>query len=635
MERLKMQTPDLVDENIEKIGKLFPECITECIGSDGKPEFAVDFDKLRLNLSKTPLVEGSDERYQFTWPDKQKMTRLASVPINKTLRPCREKSVDFDNTENLYIEGDNLDVLKLLREDYLGKIKMIYIDPPYNTGKDFVYKDDFSLSDEEYKAISGQLDDVGARLISNVESGGRFHTNWLNMIYPRLRVARDFLSLDGVIFISSDDHEVGNLRKIADEIFGGNNFLANLVWEKKYTVANDAKFFSDNHDHILCYAKSAENFIIGRLPRTEDMDSAYKNPDNHPKGPWKATPLHAKSGSSDAAAFSYTFKNGVVFTPPPGTFSRYSAETLKRFDDNNEIWFGTKGNSVPSRKTFLCDLKNSGVVPRTIIPFTVGGHNHEAVDELKQLLGDSVFNDPKPTRLIDYFLTVANLKDDSIVLDFFSGSGTTAHSLMKYNYREKKHCKFILVQINESTPENSVARKNGYDTICEIGERRVLRAGEEIINDWRASHSDNSDNTQDIKIDVGFRVLKVDSSNMKDVYYNPSDVTNDLFAKTEDNIKEDRTDEDLLFQVMLELSVPLSATIRSEEICDRKVLVVDDNYLIACFDKNITDAVIAEIAKRKPQYFVMRDSSAMDDSVITNFETLFQTYSKDTVRKIL
>ena len=286
-------------------------------------------------------------------------------------------------------------------------------------------------------------------------------------------------------------------------------------------------------------------------------------------------------------------------------------------------------------KTFLCDLKNSGVVPRTIIPFTVGGHNHEAVDELKQLLGDSVFNDPKPTRLIDYFLTVANLKDDSIVLDFFSGSGTTAHSLMKYNYREKKHCKFILVQINESTPENSVARKNGYDTICEIGERRVLRAGEEIINDWRASHSDNSDNTQDIRIDVGFRVLKVDSSNMKDVYYNPSDVTNDLFAKTEDNIKEDRTDEDLLFQVMLELSVPLSATIRSEEICDRKVLVVDDNYLIACFDKNITDAVIAEIAKRKPQYFVMRDSSAMDDSVITNFETLFQTYSKDTVRKIL
>lgn len=631
MEKLKMHSLDGVERNIELIGKLFPNAITE-VKRDGKVEHAIDFDVLRQELSDS-IVEGREERYQFTWPDKKKAMLAANAPITATLRPVVDDSVGKDGTpggfdsENLYIEGDNLEVLKLLQETYLGKVKMIYIDPPYNTGNDFVYEDDFAQSAAEYMDNSGQYDEEGNRLVTNTESNGRFHTDWLNMIYPRLRLAKDLLPEDGVIFISIDDGEVGNLREVCDEVFGARNFLANLIWEKKYTVANDALFFSDNHDHILCYAKDSSSFAIGKLPRTDEMNAAYKNPDNHPKGPWKATPLHAKSGSANSANFSYTFKNGVVFSPLAGTFSRYSAETLRKFDENNEIWFGKDGTAVPARKTFLCDLKNSGIVPRTIIPFTTGGHNHEAVDEVRNLLENNVFTNPKPVKLLKYLLTVANCEKDAIILDFFSGSATTAHAVMQLNAEDGGHRKFIMVQLPEKTDEKSEAYKAGYKNICEIGKERIRRAGRKIKEDAGL--------TAPADLDTGFRCLRLDDSNMKPVYYTPNEVSQqDLFSLV-DNVKPDRTPEDLLFQVMLDLGVLLSSPIEVKEIAGKKVFNVAEGFLMACFDHDVTEETVKAIAQMKPYYAVFRDSSMANDSVATNFEQIFETYSPDTVRKVL
>ena len=636
LENLKMHTPDLADENFKKLAALFPNAVTETIigyKTNGEPiiERAIDADVLRQEISAT-VVEGPQERYQFTWPDKKKSVVLANQPIAKTLRLDREKSVGKDgtpgniDTENIYIEGDNLDALKLLQETYLGKVKMIYIDPPYNTGNDFIYEDDFSQDTDEYLGNSGQFDEEGNRLVQNTESNGRFHTDWLNMIYPRLRLAKDLLADDGVIFISIDDGENGNLRKACNEIFGEHNFLANLIWEKKYTVANDALFFSDNHDHILCYVKNVSSFIIGKLPRTDEMNAAYKNPDNHPKGPWKATPLHAKSGSANSATFSYTFKNGVVFTPPAGTFSRYSAETLRKFDENDEIWFGKDGTSIPSRKTFLCDLKNKGIVPRTIIPFTTGGHNHEAVEEVKNLLQDNVFTNPKPVKLLKYLLTVGNCKENSIILDFFSGSATTAHAIMQLNAEDSGHRKFIMVQLPEQTDAKSEAYKAGYKTICEIGEERIRRAGKKIKEESPLTTTD---------LDIGFRVFKVDSTNMEDVYYRPADYNQGQMELFADNIKPDRTPEDLLFQIMLDLGILLSSDIQETEIAGKKVFSVADGYLIACFDKDVTEETVKAIAQKQPVYAVFRDSSMASDSVATNFEQIFETYSPRTQRKVL
>ena len=631
MDKLKMHSLDCVERNIERIGKLFPNAITEVM-RNGKVEHAIDFDVLRQELSDS-IVEGREERYQFTWPDKKKAMLAANAPITATLRPIVADSVGKDgkpggfDSENLYIEGDNLEVLKLLQETYLGKVKMIYIDPPYNTGNDFVYEDDFAQCAAEYMDNSGQYDEEGNRLVTNTESNGRFHTDWLNMIYPRLRLAKDLLPEDGVIFISIDDGEVGNLREVCDEVFGARNFLANLIWEKKYTVANDALFFSDNHDHILCYAKDSSSFVIGKLPRTDEMNVAYKNPDNHPKGPWKATPLHAKSGSANSANFSYTFKNGVVFSPPAGTFSRYSAETLRKFDENNEIWFGKDGTAVPARKTFLCDLKNSGIVPRTIIPFTTGGHNHEAVDEVRNLLENNVFTNPKPVKLLKYLLTVANCEKDAIILDFFSGSATTAHAVMQSNAEDGGHRKFIMVQLPEKTDEKSEAYKAGYRNICEIGKERIRRAGRKIKEDAGL--------TAPADLDIGFRCLRLDESNMKPVYYAPKKTQQqDLFSLV-DNVKEDRTPEDLLFQVMLDLGVLLSSPIEVKEIAGKKVFNVADGFLLACFDHDVAEDTVKAIAQKKPYYAVFRDSSMANDSVATNFEQIFETYSSDTVRKVL
>lgn len=626
MDNLRMQSSNGVEDNITKIAQLFPDCVTETVDErSGQPKHLIDFEKLKQNLSDSVISERA-ERYQFTWPDKSKAILLANSPINATLRPCREDSVDFDNTQNLYIEGDNLDVLKCLKETYLHKVKMIYIDPPYNTGNDFVYEDDFAQSSEEYLANSGQFDEQGNRMFTNAESNGRFHTDWLNMIYPRLKVARDLLTDDGVIFISIDDNEVENLRKVCDEVFGESNCIAQLIWEKKYTIANDAKYFSDVHDYILCYSKKKEFFHIGKLPRTAQMNAAYKNPDNHPKGPWKATPLHARSGSDSNANFSYTFKNGVVFTPPTGRFSAYSKETLKAMDDNNEIWFGKDGKSIPSRKTFLCDLKNDGVVPRTIISYSEGGHNHEADEEMKKLMEKKVFTSPKPTKLLHLLLTLGNTNKEAIILDFFSGSATTAHAVMRLNSEDGGNRKFIMVQLPEKTDEKSEAFKAGYKNICEIGKERIRRAGKKI-------KEESPSTTQDL--DTGFRVLKLDSTNMQDIYYSPKDISQaDLFSQV-DNVKPDRTGEDLLFQVMLELGATLDSKIETTTVAGKTIYNVAEGYLVACFDPNVTDDVVKSIAQMQPAYAVLRDTSMKDDSTATNFEQIFKTYSPDTVTRIL
>lgn len=624
MDKLRMQSSNGVEDNIMKIAQLFPDCVTETVDErSGQPKHLIDFEKLKQNLSDSVISERA-ERYQFTWPDKSKAILLANSPINATLRPCREDSVDFDNTQNLYIEGDNLDVLKCLKETYLHKVKMIYIDPPYNTGNDFVYEDDFAQSSEEYLANSGQFDEQGNRMFTNAESNGRFHTDWLNMIYPRLKVARDLLTDDGVIFISIDDNEVENLRKVCDEVFGESNCIAQLIWEKKYTIANDAKYFSDVHDYILCYSKKKEFFHIGKLPRTAQMNAAYKNPDNHPKGPWKATPLHARSGSD--ANFSYTFKNGVVFTPPTGRFSAYSKETLKAMDDNNEIWFGKDGKSIPSRKTFLCDLKNDGVVPRTIISYSEGGHNHEADEEMKKLMEKKVFTSPKPTKLLHLLLTLGNINKEAIILDFFSGSATTAHAVMQLNSEDGGNRKFIMVQLPEKTDEKSEAFKAGYKNICEIGKERIRRAGKKIKEESPLT-------TQDL--DTGFRVLKLDSTNMQDIYYSPKNISQaDIFSQV-DNVKPDRTGEDLLFQVMLELGATLDSKIETTTVAGKTIYNVAEGYLVACFDQDVTDDVVKSIAQMQPAYAVLRDTSMKDDSTATNFEQIFKTYSPDTVTKIL
>lgn len=623
MERLRMQSLDVTSSNIDKIARLFPQCVTEHKDKDGKTVLGIDFEKLRDELS-SDVIDDGEERYQFTWPDKKAHAHLANTPTNKTLRPCREESVDFDHTQNLYIEGDNLDVLKVLRETYLGKVKMIYIDPPYNTGNDFVYNDDFSLDADEYKENSGQTDEDGNRLVQNTESNGRFHTDWLNMIYPRLKVAKDLLAEDGVIFISIDDNEVENLKKVCNEVFGEGNFIAQLIWERAYSPKNDARFISNSHDYILMYAKSIDTFTIGRLPRTEEANARYSNPDNDPRGDWKPSDMSVKTYSADCD-YPITTPSGRVVEPPAGRCWRLSPKAFGERLRDNRIWFGTDGNSVPCIKRFLSELKFEGMAPTSILFYKEVGHSQEGAKEVVALFGDKgVFDGPKPVRLLQRLITLANLKDDSIVLDFFSGSATTAHALIKTNAEKDTHCKFIMVQLPEEVSETK--KDQGYKTICEIGKERIRRAGKKI-------KEENADKEGIDKLDIGFRVLKLDSSNMQDVYYTPQEFTmNDLFA---DNVKPDRTAEDLLFQTMLDLGVELSATIEQRTMNGKQVFFVNDNYLVACFDTDITEETIKAIAKLKPYYFVMRDSSLASDNVADNFDQLFETYSKDTIRKIV
>ena len=624
MDKLRMQTANKADENFRRLAAMFPNAVTETINENGEVVRAIDKDVLMQEIACT-VVDGNEERYQFTWPDKKKSVLLANAPINKTLRPCREESVDFDTTENLYIEGDNLEVLKLLQETYLGKIKMIYIDPPYNTGNDFVYEDDFAQSTDEYLANSGQYYEDGNRMAQNTESNGRFHTDWLNMIYPRLRLSKDLLSDDGVIFISIDDNEVDNLRKICDEVFGSQNYVGTVIWERAFAPKNDAKYFSASHDFIIVYAKNISAFDIGKLPRTEEANARYKNPDNDPRGPWAADNMTVKTYS---AAYDYpiTTPNGTVISPTNGRCWFTSKERMQKLIDEGRVYFGADGGNTPRLKRYLADVQQ-GMTPTTIWRYDEVGHNQEGRQELKKLFDNKgYFDGPKPQRLMKRILKIANLSKESIVLDFFSGSASTAQAVLQMNVDEKKHCKFIMVQLPENCDEKSDAAEAGFDTICEIGKERIRRAGKKIKEDSPLT-------TQGL--DIGFRVLKCDTSNMKEVYYNPAEYEASLFSSLEDNIKEDRTPEDLLFQVMLDLGVLLSNKIEETTIAGKKVFNVEDNYLIACFDSDVTEETITAIAKQKPYYFVMRDSSMANDSVATNFDQIFATYSPDTVRKVL
>ncbi len=591
-------------------------------------------------LLSSEIVEGREERYQFTWPDKRKAILAANAPVNATLRPCREESVDFDTTQNLYIEGDNLDVLKCLKETYLHKVKMIYIDPPYNTGNDFVYEDDFAESTAEYLANSGQFDEQGNRMVTNTESNGRFHTDWLNMIYPRLKVARDLLTEDGVIFISIDDNEQKNLKNVCDELFGDSNFVAQLVWERAFAPKNDAKFVSNSHDYILMYAKNISLFKIGRLPRTAEADARYSNPDNDPRGVWQSDNLTVKT-YSPSGDYTITTPSGRVVEPPAGRCWRLSAKAFAERLQDNRIWFGADGNGVPRIKRFLHELKFDGMAPTSILFYKDVGHSQEGAQEVIKLFGDKgVFDGPKPVRLLERLITLGNLEDDSIVLDFFSGSASTAHALMKVNAEKDKHCHFIMVQLPEQISDKK--KEQGYKTICEIGKERIRRAGAKI-------KADSPLTTQDL--DVGFRVLKLDSTNMEDIYYSPEDTDQRNLFNMVDNVKPDRTGEDLLFQVMLELGAELNSSIRKEELGMRNeelgirneevgektytIYDVANGYIVACFDQEVTDEVVTAIAKMKPQYAVLRDTSMKNDSTATNFEQIFKRFSPNTVTKIL
>lgn len=620
MEKLKMHSKDLSQDNLAKIQAAFPNCFTERKNAQGQIELAIDFDLLRQELSAN-IVEGPQERYRLDWPGKREAMLTANAPIAKTLRPARDESVNFDDTENLFIEGDNLDALKLLQETYLGKVKMIYIDPPYNTGKDFVYEDDFAENTEEFLQRSNQKDEQGNRLVSNTESNGRFHSDWLSMMLPRLKLARNLLTDDGVIFVSIDDGEQAALKKLCDEIFGESNFIANVIWEKKYTRSNDARWFSDNHDHILCYAKDKYITHLASLPRTDKQTAAYKNPDNHPNGPWKATPLHAKSGTNTS---TYTFLNKSTWTPPPGTYRRYNDASMERMDRNNEIWFGNNGDQIPSRKSFLCDVKD-GVTPVTIWPYSEVGHNHEANNVLKTLHLAGIFNNPKPVRLLKQALLLA-CPVDSLVLDFFAGSSTTAHAVMQLNAEDGGNRKFIMVQLPEAVDEKHEAYKAGYKTIAEISKERIRRAGAQILE---------GDCHEDWNKDIGFRVLKVDTSNMQNVYYQPQQLNqNDLFASV-DNIKPDRSSEDLLFQVLLDWGVDLTLPIRRESIQGKEVFIVDDNALVACFEQGISEALIHELAALNPLRAVFRDNGFASDAVKVNVTQIFKQRSPITEVKAL
>lgn len=630
MDKLNMHTPNLADENFRKLAALFPNAVTETVNENGEVVRAIDKDVLMQEISTT-VVEGREERYQFTWPDKKKAVLAANAPISATLRPIKADSVGKDGTpggwdsENLYIEGDNLDVLKLLRETYLGKVKMIYIDPPYNTGNDFVYEDDFAEETDSYKGRSGQYDEQGNRLVQNTDSNGRFHTDWLNMIYPRLRVAKDLLSEDGVIFISIDDNEVKNLMSICDETFGRVNFLATFTWQKKYGPANDAKGVSATHEYILLYAKCSNLWTPGLLSRTAEQLKAYKNPDNDPRGAWRASDLSARTYSA-SCDYKITGPTGLEFSPPPSRAWIVSKESYQRLLDDNRITFGADGTGRPMQKKFITEVKD-GITPETWLPREKGGDNKIARYELKEIFPENLFDTPKPSKLIKYLITLAGTDKDSTILDFFSGSATTAHAVMQLNTEDGGHRKFIMVQLPEACDEKSEAYKAGYKNICEIGKERIRRAAKKIREDAGL--------TLPKGFDGGFRCLRLDSSNMQDVYYNPMNLTQSLLDLTADNIKPDRTPEDLLFQVMLELGVLPSSTIAETEIDGKRVFDVADGFLLACFDTGVTTETVTAIAKRQPYYAVFRDASMADDSTATNFDQIFETYSPSTVRKVL
>lgn len=559
-------------------------------------------------------MEDAPEAYEFNWVGKQAARAEVLQPTKKTLRPVKEDSVDWDNTQNIYIEGDNLEVLKLLQKSYLGKVKMIYIDPPYNTGNDFVYHDDFAMSADEYAEASGAVDELGNKYIKNMDSNGRFHSDWCSMMYSRLMVARTLLTEDGVIFISIDDNEVENLRKICDEVFGEGNFIAQLVWERAYSPKNDAKFVSNSHDYVLMVAKNSDEFVIGRLDRTEEANARYSNPDNDPRGIWKPSDMSVKTYNAECD-YSITTPSGRVVEPPAGRCWRLSKKAFFERLQDNRIWFGSDGNSVPSIKRFLTELKHEGMAPTSILFYKEVGHSQEGAKEVVALFGDKgVFDGPKPVRLIERLITLANLKEASIVLDFFSGSATTAHALMQVNAKKNKSCKYILVQLPELVSETK--KDLGYKNICEIGEERIRRAGKKIKEESPLTTAD---------LDTGFRVFRLDEGNYEDVKRSPKEFKQDQLDLFLNNIKADRNDLDLLFGCMLDWGVQLSLPMTQEVVDGKTIYTVNDGDLVACFAENVSEDVVKAMAEKMPLRVIFRDSCfAQDADKINIYETFKQ-----------
>lgn len=643
MDKLRMQSSNGVEDNITKIAQLFPDCVTETVDErSGQPKHLIDFEKLKQNLSDSVMSERA-ERYQFTWPDKSKAILLANSPINATLRPCREDSVDFDNTQNLYIEGDNLDVLKCLKETYLHKVKMIYIDPPYNTGNDFVYEDDFAQSSEEYLANSGQFDEQGNRMFTNAESNGRFHTDWLNMIYPRLKVARDLLTDDGVIFISIDDNEVENLRKVCDEVFGEQNFITQINWVSKSGGSADERYIIKATEYILVYTKAKDSAIFGK-EEAETSSDKYKLTDKHEeeRGKYTLKKLDFRMTSqhyTEALNYPVIDPDGNELWPggknhrqDGGWNWRWSKAKYEWGVKNDFIQFvkNNKGswtlNTKQYQKVDNCNRPTErGLAYRNFIPSSEL-NTTQGSRLIAEYFESKIFEYAKPHQLICKCMKIANCDKNALILDFFSGSATTAHAVMQLNSEDGGNRKFIMVQLPEKTEEKSEAFKAGYKNICEIGKERIRRAGKKIKEESPLT-------TQDL--DTGFRVLKLDSTNMQDIYYSPKDISQaDLFSQV-DNVKPDRTGEDLLFQVMLELGATLDSKIETTTVAGKTIYNVAEGYLVACFDPDVTDDVVKSIAQMLPAYAVLRDTSMKDDSTATNFEQIFKTYSPDTVTKIL
>lgn len=624
MNKPKFETPDMVEKNIEKLAEIFPNCITEARDENGKLKKAVNFEMLQQILSTEFPPEGSPERYEFTWVGKRAAIAEANKPIRKTLRPCKAESKNWDTTENLYIEGDNLEVLKLLQESYLGKVKMIYIDPPYNTGNDFIYRDDFKQTQQEYDEQAGLFDEDENRLFKNTETNGRFHSDWCSMMYSRLMLAKNFLSDDGVIFISIDDNEQENLKKICGEVFGESNFLAQIIWERAYSPVNLKKHFSENHDFIICYAKDINSIVCNGLKRNDSADDRYSNPDNDSRGVWMSSDLSV-GPAIESKIYEIVTPSGRIVLPPSGYCWRLDKNKFNEYLKDNRIWFGKDGNNVPRIKRFLSEVKNT-VTPLTIWKYTEVGHSQSAKQNFKKLFdGKDFFDYPKPIKLIQRCVSLYTNNND-IILDFFSGSATTAHAVMQLNAEDGGHRKFIMVQLPEVCDEKSEAYKAGYKNICEIGKERIRRASEKI-------KADNPLTTQDL--DIGFRVFKVDSSNMNDVYYSAGEYSQDMLVNLEDNIKPDRTDLDLLFGCLLDWGLPISLPYTSEQIENCTVHTYNEGDLVACFNENIPESVIKEIAKRKPLRAVFRDAGFGSSPEKINVTEIFKMLAPDTDVKVI
>jgi adenine-specific DNA-methyltransferase len=619
-----MHSPDLTERNIGRIAEIFPTVITEDCDAEGNPTRAIDFDLLRQELSDR-VIEGPQERYRLDWPGKREALFAANAPIAKTLRPAREESVDFDTTQNLFIEGDNLDALKLLQESYLDKVKLIYIDPPYNTGNDFVYDDDFAETAAEYLAKAGQVDDEGNRLVANTESNGRFHSDWLSMMYPRLKLARNLLADDGAIFVSIDSNEHANLIRLLEEVMGEQNFRANVVWQKRYTRSNNTQDFTTVVENIVIFSKS-DRFVVNLLPRTEEADARYSNPDNDPRGPWKGASFLNPATPAQRPNLCYEIANpntGQVTSPTANAWRRSKAE-FDRLSEEGLLYWGVDGKSpVPSIKMFLSEVR--GLTPTNFWSHEYAGNTDEGTKDLAELLAGKVFDNPKPVKLMKRVLEHATT-ESSLVLDFFAGSGSMAQAVLELNAEDGGRRRFVAVQLPEKCHSKSAAFAAGFDTIAEISKERLRRAGAALIGAERHPEWDG---------DVGFRLLKVDSTNMIDVLRTPNLLVQDDLSLYTENVKPDRTGEDLLFQVLLDWGLELTMSIAVEHIDGQEVFVVEEGALIACFGEEVSPTVVREIASRKPLRAVFRDSGFATDAQRINGEQVFAEVSPATDVKVI